>query len=94
MRVVMPDCDALSKAPAIAWEETPCLLCGGGDHAPILEAADPAGARRRFLIVQCSSCGLCFTNPRPDSDSMPAFYPAEYRCHQVKERREQRPSWQ
>jgi SAM-dependent methyltransferase len=44
----------------------------------------------RFLIVQCNSCGLSFTNPRPDVDCIEQFYPDNYRCHQPKDRREPR----
>jgi SAM-dependent methyltransferase len=52
---------------------------------PLLEAADSLGAGWRFLIVKCERCGLVFTNPRPDAESIGQFYPADYRCHRSKE---------
>lgn len=66
---------------AIAWEETACLLCGNTSCTPILEAPDRFSGLQ-FLIVHCTKCGLSFTNPRPDADSIVQFYPEEYRGHQ------------
>jgi SAM-dependent methyltransferase len=34
-------------------------------------------------VVQCQACGLCFTNPRPNSDTIGQFYPAVYRPHRT-----------
>src|SRR5688572_30531368 len=79
-----------TAAPAITWEECACLLCGSPRLAPLMEGAD-ASARWRFLIVRCERCGLAFTNPRPDADSIGQFYPAGYSCHQLKHRAENRP---
>src|ERR1022692_4073197 len=70
-------------ALAISWEECDCFLCRSADHSPLLEAADPHSGFR-FLLVQCNSCGLCFTNPRPDLVSITQFYPADYSCHHAK----------
>jgi SAM-dependent methyltransferase len=70
---------------AIAWEECACLACGGEYVSSILEGADP-NTSLRFLVVRCDSCGLAFTNPRPDVLSISRFYPADYRCHQAKTR--------
>ncbi|MBI2805154.1 MAG: class I SAM-dependent methyltransferase [Planctomycetes bacterium] len=66
----------------IAWDECACLLCGGARHTPILEAVDSLG-EMRFLIVRCERCGLAFTNPRPDRDSIDRFYPDDYACHRI-----------
>lgn len=73
--------EALLASPIIAWEESPCLLCGNTDLTAVLEAPDALGAGLRFLIVACQRCGLCFTNPRPDEASIRQFYPAEYHCY-------------
>ena len=74
-----------SNAPvAIAWEECVCLLCGGARLSPCLESSETQTGLR-FLIVKCNRCGLAFTNPRPDVDSMTAFYTADYHAHRVKE---------
>jgi len=69
---------------AITWEESACPLCTGARCTPLLEAPD-SRTGMRFLIVQCSRCGLCYTNPRPDPISVQQFYPEDYRCHQTKE---------
>ena len=73
-------------APILVWEECACLLCGSADSTPLYEAADPLGARLRFLLVKCNRCGLSFTNPRPDPVSIAQFYPTDYPCHHGKQR--------
>ncbi len=79
MRSIAARC--VNAIPAIAWDECACLLCGSRQHSPLMEAADPH-CKLRFLIVQCKLCGLAFTNPRPDFDSISQFYPDDYPCHQ------------
>lgn len=81
MRLATNQRDDVGKATAVAWEETPCLLCGNVNQTPILEAADAQGLGMRFLLVQCARCRLCFLNPRPDSVSIQQFYRADYPCH-------------
>lgn len=68
---------------SMAWEETNCLLCGGGQWTLLVEARDPTpgSAGLWFGVVQCQDCGLCFTNPRPKIESMGQFYPLDYRPH-------------
>src|SRR5947209_5237735 len=63
--------------PRIDWEDCPCPLCGGSEHAHKLEAPEPAAAARArwFLIVECRHCGLCYTNPRPTPDCLARLYP-------------------
>ena len=73
-----------SAPPTIAWEERACLLCGGARLTPLLESSD-SHSGLKFLLVRCQRCGLCYTNPRPDSWSVQQFYPDTYRCHQAKE---------
>src|SRR4051812_48270613 len=70
-----------AETPAIAWEECTCLLCGSAGWMPFIEAAQHVHSGLRFQIVKCHRCGLCFTNPRPDRDSMQQFYPADYLPH-------------
>jgi len=69
-----------SKASPIAWEESPCPLCAGMSYQPVLEApdTDPGSDGLRFAIVRCLRCGLHYTNPRPDADSMARFYRLSY----------------
>jgi 2-polyprenyl-3-methyl-5-hydroxy-6-metoxy-1,4-benzoquinol methylase len=85
---------AEESSNSIVWEECPCLLCGSDHSMPFLEAAD---SRRkgglRFLIVKCQHCGLCFTNPRPNLQSMRQFYPADYLCHQKKQSASKKRFW-
>ncbi len=81
--------------PDIEWEETACLLCGGGESSLFLEAAGSGacGSSLRFKVVQCRNCGLCFTNPRPSPASLGRFYPPEYNPHEgcgLTERQRQR----
>src|ERR1700684_1382326 len=62
--------------PVIEWEEPRCLLCGSSRGSILLEAADPAPRDRGlwFAVTQCQDCGLCFTSPRPDAESIQQFY--------------------
>src|SRR5947209_20601435 len=62
--------------PVVAWDEAPCPLCHGPHWSPLLEAQDPhAGADGLwFAVVQCDSCGTCFTNPRPDARTIGRFH--------------------
>ena len=68
----------------IAWEETACLLCGGENWSPLVEAPDltPGAAGAWFMVVQCRDCGLCFTNPRPTPETISQFYQTGYEPHQ------------
>lgn len=73
-----------SAAPAVAWDESPCPLCGRAEADCVQEAQDPApvgGDGLWFAVVQCRHCSLRYTNPRPDAESIGAFYPADYKPH-------------
>jgi SAM-dependent methyltransferase len=74
-----------SAGPVIEWEEPDCLLCGGRNWSSLIEAPDTTtgGTGLWFAVVQCQACGLCFTNPRPNSDTIGQFYPAVYRPHRT-----------
>jgi hypothetical protein len=65
----------------IRWDEPPCPLCDGERRSPVLEAPDlaPGGSRLRFAVVRCDECGLDFTNPRPDRETIEQFYPQGHR---------------
>jgi len=77
---------------SVQWEETNCLLCGGGKWSHLLEAPDnfPGGRGLWFAVVQCLDCGLCFTNPRPSPKAMGQFYPFEYKPHRSPSTRSRR----
>ena len=64
-----------SSRPVVAWEETPCPLCASRHCTPLVEGQDhSAGADGLwFAVVQCDSCGACYTNPRPDPASIVQF---------------------
>jgi 2-polyprenyl-3-methyl-5-hydroxy-6-metoxy-1,4-benzoquinol methylase len=72
-----------APGPAIEWEETDCLLCGGRRWSSLVEAPDTTtgGTGLWFAVVQCEDCGLCFTNPRPSPGAIEQFYPEVYRPH-------------
>jgi len=71
--------------PLVEWEEPDCLLCGGHTWSPLVEAPDTTagGTGLWFAVVQCHDCGLCFTNPRPNTNTIGQFYPAIYRPHRA-----------
>jgi SAM-dependent methyltransferase len=73
-----------SDTAAVSWDDAPCPLCGYEDAETVLEAPDPSpvgGPGMVFAVVRCRRCGTAFTNPRPDPDSIGAFYPADYKPH-------------
>lgn len=80
---VTPDPHA-PRRPPLAWEETPCPLCGRDDPEPVTEAADPIpadGPGLRFAVVRCRHCTLAYTNPRPTLGTITRFYPPGYGPH-------------
>lgn len=79
--MMLPRLQASPRA-ATAWTEAPCPLCDGERFEIALESQDPAGdGGRVFCVVRCRSCGLHFTNPRPDESSIGDFYPEDYKPH-------------
>lgn len=83
-RILMHDIPEMGTEPPVQWEETPCPHCGRSEHRVLLEAQDanPAsGPGLTFAVCQCQACGLRYTNPRPDLESITGFYPADYRPH-------------
>jgi 2-polyprenyl-3-methyl-5-hydroxy-6-metoxy-1,4-benzoquinol methylase len=80
--------------PVIVWEEPDCLLCGGRSWSSLVEAPDATmgGTGLWFAVVQCQECGLCFTNPRPNTETISQFYPSVYRPHRTSRLR-RRPRW-
>lgn len=74
----------LATDPPIQWDDAPCPLCGRENAAVTMEARDPTpttGPGLMFAVVACKVCGLSYTNPRPDYESISGFYPADYRPH-------------
>ena len=60
-----------------ASEETACNLCGARDY-DVVGRADREGKPLR--TVMCRACGLVWSNPRPSSADMDAYYATEYRA--------------
>jgi len=63
--------------------ETPgadlCPVCLGRANRPVYsEARDPI-TLNSFLVVECITCGIVFTTPRPTS--MDSYYPQRYRAY-------------
>jgi len=60
-----------------------CNLCGNDNYRPIMELSDDRFriTDELFRIVQCTQCGLMYTNPRPAEEEMGRFYPSEYYDH-------------
>ena len=60
-------------------EKVNCDLCGSEDYTWLLD-----GKERRqnlpgiFSVVECRRCHLVYLNPRPDSESLPGYYPDDY----------------
>ncbi len=61
-------------------EHVACPLCGGRRRRPLLAAGDRLRPRERtsYTVVRCIDCGLAFTDPRPTTDEIAAFYPPSY----------------
>jgi SAM-dependent methyltransferase len=81
--------------PFVVWEEVPCPMCAGRNSSPLIEAQDVNGGPDGlwFVIMQCDSCGTCFTNPRPDLASIGQFYGGNYTPHQKHHRTPGKKRW-
>ena len=51
-----------------------CPSCGSGNHTFVRKCKDFTVSAELFQIVQCSSCKLLFTNPRPDTSEISRYY--------------------
>jgi SAM-dependent methyltransferase len=69
----------------IRWETVPCTLCGWAEDREFLRATGDDGIEYR--LGECPSCGMVYTNPRPDEASIGRFYPEEYSPYQPPRRR-------
>lgn len=59
-------------------ETVGCNLCGGLDFSPIYQNIPDEISGERFNIVECSNCGLWFTNPRPEPKEIHRYYSPTY----------------
>ncbi|GIL22056.1 MAG: methyltransferase [Bacteroidota bacterium] len=54
-----------------------CPICSGNSFTPFLKVKDYTVSKTEFNIVTCGQCSFAFTNPRPTSDTIHAFYKSE-----------------
>ena len=65
-------------------EETACPLCHLNNTNRVSIGRDRLCKREgEFQVVQCKSCGLLYTNPRPTQETMGYFYPPDYAPYQA-----------
>lgn len=79
---------------SVAWEDSPCPLCGRREESLMLEAPDPLAPEGKvlwFAVVRCGHCGLAYTNPRPREESIGSFYPPQYPPHRSRRGLSDRP---
>ncbi len=63
----------------IVLEDLPCPLCKQSEDRLLFTAKDRLhNLPGIFSVVQCSSCGLIRTNPRPTPESIGYYYPEDY----------------
>lgn len=59
-----------------------CPICGSGVLQEALPVTDHFLTQEIFHVVECAACGYCFTNPRPDQESIGRYYQsADYISH-------------
>jgi SAM-dependent methyltransferase len=71
----MPMAEADVRLPETRFETATCDACGSGAQTA-LYAFDFNGESSR--IVQCDSCGLAYSSPRPTPDALGSFYGDSY----------------
>jgi 2-polyprenyl-3-methyl-5-hydroxy-6-metoxy-1,4-benzoquinol methylase len=66
-------------------EQPACLICRSEKNLPYLTVPDRFNPEDKFQLVRCESCGFVFLSPRPDVESIGAYYQSEaYQPHQEK----------
>lgn len=59
-----------------------CPRCGSSGHREGLIVRDHSISKEEFILTDCIQCGLRFTNPRPATDTIGAYYKSdEYISH-------------
>lgn len=59
-----------------------CPVCSSSNNHFFLQAKDYTVSKETFKIKQCSSCGFCFTSPRPSLNRLSDYYKSsEYISH-------------
>lgn len=59
-----------------------CPVCNKSDFTQFISCKDYTVSRETFIIQSCNSCGLKFTNPRPQGNLLSRYYESdEYVSH-------------
>src|SRR5690349_18148051 len=56
---------------------TQCPVCGNKHFIDLFPCKDHTVSKKEFQLAECMDCKLVFTNPRPDSDDLDAYYLSE-----------------
>jgi len=60
-------------------EETRCPLCQHNKKKTIFVGRDRQCKKKgEFRVVECETCGLLYTDPRPSQETIGYFYPLDY----------------
>ena len=54
-----------------------CPVCQKTDLKNFIVVQDKSVSQESFVIVQCTNCGLKFTNPRPEEEHIGPYYSSE-----------------
>lgn len=64
---------------------TLCPVCGGSDFKPFLTSTDYTLTKEEFFLVECSTCKLVITSPRPENRDLGKYYQSnDYISHTSK----------
>ena len=70
----------MKNIPAeVSLEDMPCPLgCERSDRPVIVGRDRISGVQGEFQVVECTTCGLLRTNPRPTAATIGSYYPDSY----------------
>lgn len=64
---------------------TLCPICGNSKFSPFLKTKDYTLTREEFSLVECSTCKLVITSPRPKNEDLGTYYQSnDYISHTSK----------
>lgn len=56
---------------------TNCPICNRKSFSKVYTCKDHSTSKEDFTIVRCNKCDFTFTNPRPENESLEAYYISE-----------------
>ena len=63
-----------------------CLYCDSPNTSKVLKVGDIRYFPQDiFIVTKCDSCGICFTAPKLDEESIKKYYPGDYGAYTSKE---------